>query len=345
MQNRKCFFGAANGYSGFRSNFDRIFAYPKVEKLFIIKGGPGTGKSTLMRKIEQRYRDRFDTTVILCSSDPASLDGVLISAGDRTVGIIDGTAPHVMEAKYPGAVEELIDLGEAFDIRALVKNKTEIITEADTKKRHYIRAYNSLRLAGEIHGYIRDNLFNKECYSEAERLLSSVIEDEKTDEKRCETSPFLIGSFSKNGYAYTQEYPGNKRSISISNDGIIGYLLMSEIAEIFRKRHVGFTAFSSAFSTDFIDMIKTDRGVYSLSNAQKCDLDLESLKKKLDGYDEYKTTYDHYIEAAQASLNMASVSHFKLESIYSSSIDFTKNERRYEQAVKSIDEVLINNVD
>ena len=120
---------------------------------------------------------------------------------------------------------------------------------------------------------------------------------------------------------------------------------MSEIAEKFRKRHVGFTAFSSAFSTDLIDMIKTDRGVYSLSNAGKCDLDLESLKKNLDSYDEYKTTYDHYIEAAQASLNMASVSHFKLESIYSSSIDFTKNERRYEQAVKSIDEVLINNVD
>ena len=91
MQSKKSFFGATNGYSGFKSNFERIFGYPEVEKLFIIKGGPGTGKSTLMRKIEERYSNRFDTTIILCSSDPGSLDGVIISGPDNAHGGVERT--------------------------------------------------------------------------------------------------------------------------------------------------------------------------------------------------------------------------------------------------------------
>ena len=49
------YFGAANGFYGFRSNFDRIFSSEHLNKLFIIKGGPGTGKSTLLRKIKEKY--------------------------------------------------------------------------------------------------------------------------------------------------------------------------------------------------------------------------------------------------------------------------------------------------
>ena len=36
----KNYFGAANGYRGFRSNFDKIFSPKSYSKLFIIKGGP-----------------------------------------------------------------------------------------------------------------------------------------------------------------------------------------------------------------------------------------------------------------------------------------------------------------
>jgi Mrp family chromosome partitioning ATPase len=47
----KKFFAAANTEMGFRSLFDEIFAPEKFRRIYILKGGPGTGKSTLMRNL------------------------------------------------------------------------------------------------------------------------------------------------------------------------------------------------------------------------------------------------------------------------------------------------------
>ena len=113
------YFGAANGYGGFRSNFNAIFSPEELDKLFIIKGGPGTGKSTLMKKIKERYSSSASIITILCSSDPDSLDGILIKKNGVTIGIADGTAPHVIDAKYPGVIEEIVNLGDGFDFSGI----------------------------------------------------------------------------------------------------------------------------------------------------------------------------------------------------------------------------------
>ena len=51
LQN-KCahYFAAANTYKGFESFFDEIFNTEKLERIYILKGGPGAGKSTLMQR-------------------------------------------------------------------------------------------------------------------------------------------------------------------------------------------------------------------------------------------------------------------------------------------------------
>ena len=79
MFKNKTYFAAANGYNGFRSNFEKIFSLQKLEKLFVIKGGPGTGKSTIMKKLAKEFSNCSDITNILCSSDPGSLDGLILS--------------------------------------------------------------------------------------------------------------------------------------------------------------------------------------------------------------------------------------------------------------------------
>ena len=45
------FFAAANGFSGFRSYFPDVFKSSDYTRIFILKGGPGTGKSSLLRKL------------------------------------------------------------------------------------------------------------------------------------------------------------------------------------------------------------------------------------------------------------------------------------------------------
>lgn len=105
---------------------------------YIIKGGPGTGKSTMMKKIAEAISDVDPAELYFCSSDPDSLDAVVF----RRLGIIlvDGTAPHVFEPVYPGARERILDLGQFFDCEMLRNNAGEITSLCDLNQSYHKRA-------------------------------------------------------------------------------------------------------------------------------------------------------------------------------------------------------------
>ena len=90
----RVFFLAANSGGGFYSLYDSFL--PEGAYLHIIKGGPGTGKSSFMRRIKAAAEERgLDTETVLCSGDPDSLDALYIPA--LAQAWVDGTAPHVRE--------------------------------------------------------------------------------------------------------------------------------------------------------------------------------------------------------------------------------------------------------
>lgn len=62
------FFPGGNTAQGFYSFYDYL-PY-EAEQVFIIKGGPGTGKSTFMKKIGERMiEEGYDIEFHWCSSD------------------------------------------------------------------------------------------------------------------------------------------------------------------------------------------------------------------------------------------------------------------------------------
>ena len=64
-----------------------------VGKRYFIKGRPGSGKSTMLRKIASAAEERgFDVEIYHCGFDPNSLDMVVIRELD--LAIFDSTAPH-----------------------------------------------------------------------------------------------------------------------------------------------------------------------------------------------------------------------------------------------------------
>ena len=86
-------FPGGNTAKGFYSYYDQIIG-TEATRLFIIKGGPGVGKSSFMKKIAQDMTEKgYDVELHQCSSDNGSLDGVVIPA--LKIAMIDGTAPHV----------------------------------------------------------------------------------------------------------------------------------------------------------------------------------------------------------------------------------------------------------
>jgi len=148
---RKVFPGG-NTSLGFFSYYDHIIE-PDASRIFLLKGGPGVGKSTFMKKIGEVMLEKgYDLEHHYCSSDPNSLDALVILK--LKVALIDGTHPHLVDPQNPGAVDELINLGEFWDESELIKNRDRIV-EVNKKTGdcfHY--AYRHLKVSGEIYRHM-----------------------------------------------------------------------------------------------------------------------------------------------------------------------------------------------
>lgn len=93
------YFLGGNTASGFVSFYGQFCRGPE-DFLWVIKGGPGCGKSSFMKTIGKAAENAgLDVEYVLCSGDPDSVDGVYLPA--LHTGYADGTAPHVLEAVTP----------------------------------------------------------------------------------------------------------------------------------------------------------------------------------------------------------------------------------------------------
>lgn len=139
---KKMFPGAVT-YQGFYSFYNYMIE-PDARHIFVIKGGPGVGKSTFMKKIGQSMLEAgYNLEYHCCSSDNSSIDGLVIP--ELNIALLDGTAPHVVDPKNPGAVDEIINLGEYWNEYQMLQLKDDIINCNRQVNRFFQAAYFSLK--------------------------------------------------------------------------------------------------------------------------------------------------------------------------------------------------------
>jgi len=143
-------FLGGNTSEGFFSYYDYILDQNDATRIFVIKGGPGVGKSTFMKKIANKmFEMGYDVELMHCSSDNESLDGVVIPR--IKIALLDGTAPHVVDPKTPGAVDEIINLGDFWMEEGVRSNKQSIISCSRDIKRYFARAYKYIKAALSVY--------------------------------------------------------------------------------------------------------------------------------------------------------------------------------------------------
>lgn len=136
------YFLGGNTAAGFVSYYDG-FCSGAEDFLWVIKGGPGCGKSSFMKTVGQAAQDAgLYVEYVLCSGDPASVDGVYFPA--LHMGYVDGTAPHTLEVATPGAAGLYLDLGQFYDYAALKKERRTIEALQSRYRALYRAAYEKL---------------------------------------------------------------------------------------------------------------------------------------------------------------------------------------------------------
>ena len=168
------YFLGANAPSGFYSLYSELIPLASARAVYILKGGPGCGKSTLMRTVGARMEEAgLKTEYILCSGDPDSLDALVLP--EKAVALVDGTAPHVVEPKLPGVVERYVNLGECYDTAALFPLKEEIQSCMSGYKGCYQRAYRCLDAAAEITEDIRAVLLTEQLAEKLAKRARGIL--------------------------------------------------------------------------------------------------------------------------------------------------------------------------
>ncbi len=137
----KKFFPGANSGKGFFSRFEGIVprsAPPHYT--YVLKGGPGVGKSTLMKRALRRAEEKgYTVEEFRCASDVQSLDAVRIV--ELCTVLLDGTAPHSQDPVMPGISDEVADLGHFKNILEFKERREELYALHSANKAHYRTAY------------------------------------------------------------------------------------------------------------------------------------------------------------------------------------------------------------
>lgn len=346
------YFASANSSAGFVNYYPRCFGESScVTRLYVIKGGPGTGKSYFMRRVG-KYAKAYGMLVeyYYCSSDPDSLDGIRITKPDgECLGLIDGTAPHAWEPALPGVREEIVDLGRFWDGRVLGSRAEEIRSLMKKKSECFGRAYKYLGAAGNMieisDALVSDCLIKEKMRGFAERLARSVCRARVHERcgTACEMEPALLSGIGMKGRVRFSTFSRLASEIyEIEELYGAGNALLGMLYEEFKLLGVrGMkVSFDPVYPThvDGIYIPSLECSFLLSNGAEDSSCERDSLEKhyvsvrRFTSAERMKTLRpeirrasaltEELVEGAQKALSHASEYHFGLEDIYKTAMDF-----------------------
>lgn len=164
------FFLNANSKDGFVSLLPH-FQRESPRRLYAIKGGPGCGKSTCIRRLSDRLGGAEE--YFLCSSDPDSLDGAVLP----DIALLDGTAPHVFDPAFPGCDGDYLFLPPLLDGEDLAAQAPALYALKAAAAAHYAQAYRLLKAAALLREDRRERaavLLTRQPIGRKEALLREI---------------------------------------------------------------------------------------------------------------------------------------------------------------------------
>lgn len=339
------YFAAANSGDGFYGFFDEIFDRKKLDKIYLLRGGPGTGKSTLMSKIGKKAEaEGLSVHYIPCSSDIDSLDGVIIP--EKSAAIFDATAPHSSEPLYPSAVDVTAELYPALDEAALRSRRAEIIALADRAGRETSAAREYLSAAGRMK---REAMREAGYAFEAEKASRVARREASCRPVGGEEKLGFISSISKDGKKSLDTYLRLARvKVAVTDKFGLGHELLRLILAFSQERGAHCTIFPDPVALEYPEALwfESDGTYFFLDKSGSCDCErriniMRFISKKrlseVRGRLRFaKKCEDALAEGAVGHFARAAECHSELEKIYSSAMNFGYADRLADKIISEI---------
>lgn len=349
-------FPGGNTSQGFYSFYDYLIE-PNATRIIVIKGGPGVGKSTFMKKIAQEMQELgYSVEFHHCSSDPKSVDGIVFP--EIKIALVDGTSPHIVEPKYPGCVDEILHLGDFWDEDFLRKHKDEIIETSKEVSRLFTRAYRFLKAAKDIYDDwkaansegLDTGLANQKAYYVIEKSLGKLPIASKPGKQR----HLFASAISPDGlvnYLDTVIRQASMVYVIKGEPGTGKTTLMKEVADSAVKRGVSVEIYHCALDPTKIEHLlipeldvafttHIEPHTYQSESSEVIDMNECISERVTDKYADLvkkdKEIMEALLDTGISFLDKARTTHDKLEAYYAPTMDFDRIESIRQETVKRI---------
>lgn len=229
------YFAGGNTSLGFYSYYSNILPQKEAEHIYILKSGPGTGKSEFIANIGRKLQNSgISAEYIHSPFDPESLDGLKIP--ELNTLLIDGTPPHTLDPQNPGAIDEIISLGD-FLKESVFSHKTDILEINEQLERLYKRVYRYLSAAACVMGDLTDMygyaLDGAAAYAQAAAISEKEFASSELSPKWGGTAKMFLSAITPKGavhYADTLFGSDYKFYLIVSNWGVGVSAMLKRIA-------------------------------------------------------------------------------------------------------------------
>ncbi len=252
------FYAGGNTAHGFTSLMDS--SLQGLDRLFILQGAPGTGKSELIRTIgDHMVSNGYDIWFIHSASDNAALDGMIVPL--LKVGMIVGTAPYVIESiRLPETDLRYIDLGEGCDTNQLSIQQIEIDNLNDQISQAYQHAYDGYAEALRIHDEWETLYIVNMDFQAADDLTKEYIDTLYGDrklEKRSRVDHRFLGAATPKGAVdcVPNLTEGLKRYLIKGRPGSGKSTMLKKLAAVAIERGFDVEIYHCGFDPNSLDMI------------------------------------------------------------------------------------------
>lgn len=330
-----------------------------LERVFILKGAPGTGKSSLVKDVaDSLLENGFDLELIHSPKDNHSLDGVLIPI--LKIGLIIGNPPFAIDPQYPGVVEETIHFDNVLDLKRLATHKDEIISLVNQINASYQKTLDHFAQAKQIHSE-KEALYVQEMNFEKANVITNTLTERiflgRNEDRRANQRHMFFGAATPEGVInfidnLTEE--ADTRIILKGRPGSGKSTMLKKLVNEASLRGFDTEVYQCGFEPNSLDMviipelkfavldgtaphpIEPTRGgdevldLYQLCFAKDVDTDSANELQEID------TRYKQQTTVAIQCLAEAKELHDQLKQIYTDAMDFEKVMERKKYILDSI---------